>query len=371
MLLVGQAPPPYGGQAVMIEQALRGRYDNTELFFVRMAFAREFRGAGRPSLRKALHLVALVARIAVARLRRRTTVLYFPPSGAERLPMYRDLVLLLCIRWMFAATIFHFHAGGVSELYPELRPWVRALFRRAFFHPDVAIRTSKAAPEDGLALLAAREFVIPNGVEDTAARAPEEWFAERDAGDPRILFVGLLRESKGVFVLLDACRELRTRGVPFRLELMGEFHSATIEDRVRAAIGEAHLAGTVTWLGALAGEDKDRAYARASVLAYPTFFESETFGLVLVEAMQFGLPVVASAWRGVTTVVEEGVNGHLVPARDSQALADRLETLLRDPAMRRRLGDAGRRRYESCYTLGRFHHELGTVFAALQAEGVG
>ncbi|MEY2566118.1 MAG: hypothetical protein QOE35_647 [Actinomycetota bacterium] len=365
VVLVGQAPPPYGGQAIMIEQTLAGHYDGTELTFVRMAFARELRGSGRATVRKAAHLLGLVSRIAWARVRSNATVLYYPPAGPERVPMYRDIVVLLCTRWMFTSTIFHFHAGGVSEIYPDLPAWLRALYRKAYFRPDVAIRTAPSAPDDGRNLGAVREFVIPNGVQDAAADAPAAWFAARNAGTPRILFVGLLRESKGVLVLLDACVELAERGIRFELDLVGEFHSAAIEVEIRRRIQHGDLHAIVHHRGVLVGDAKHRAFAAASVFAFPSFFESETFGLVLVEAMQFGVPVVASAWRGIPSVVEDDVTGFLVPVRDSHALAERLALLLGDSDLRSRLGDAGRARYKSRYTLDQYRDRLQSVFDTL------
>ena len=88
--------------------------------------------------------------------------------------------------------------------------------------------------------------------------------------------------------------------------------------------------------------------------------------MVLLEAMQFGLPVVATRWRGIPSVVADGVNGYLVPVRDSATLADRLARLLRDEALARRMGAAGRRAYEERFTLERFHRDLQAVFDSLR-----
>jgi len=67
---------------------------------------------------------------------------------------------------------------------------------------------------------------------------------------------------------------------------------------------------------------------------FPTFFESETFGVVLLEAMQFSLPIVATRWRGIPSIITDGDNGFLVDPKDPIGLSEKLETLLRDPAMR-------------------------------------
>jgi glycosyltransferase involved in cell wall biosynthesis len=366
VVLVGQTPPPYGGQAMMIERTLQGSYDRVELAFVRMAFSPRLAGSGRPSLRKALHLLGVVLRIALTRFRSRATTLYYPPSGPERLPVYRDMVVLLSTRWMFARTIFHFHAAGISELYLELPRWLQALFRRAFFHPAVGIRTSPLAPEDPRRLGATLDVVIPNGLEDVAGGLTPDTLAARGGSVPVILFVGVLRESKGIFVLLEACAELRARHVPFRVELVGEFHSPEVETRLARFVDERGLGDAVAHRGVLVGRDKHLAFARASVLCFPTFFEHESSGLVLIEAMQFSLPIVATSWRGVPALVEDGANGYLVPVGDSAVLADRLALVLGDRELARRLGRHGRERYEARHTLSHYHCGLQGVFDAVR-----
>src|SRR5439155_18509403 len=112
-------------QAQMIANTLDARYRGVELTFVRVAYTRERRNTGRPSFRKALHLAAAVVRVAVARVRTRATVLYYAPAGAQPVPVARDIVFLLCIRWLFPMTVLHFHAAGVSELYDRLPRAVR------------------------------------------------------------------------------------------------------------------------------------------------------------------------------------------------------------------------------------------------------
>lgn len=368
VVVVGQTPPPYGGQAMMIANLLKGRYSDVRLVHVRMAFSNELQETGRVNLRKLVHVPVLAGRIAVARYRAGASVLYYPPSGADRLPLYRDLALLVATRWMFAGTILHFHAGGVHEVYERLSPLGAAAFRRAYFGADAGVRTSALAPDDAARLGAHREFVVANGVEDAAAAMPAEAFRTRDVAPPTILFVGLLRESKGVLVLLEACADLRRRGLDFRLDLVGELHSRALGTRVARLIDENDLQSVVRLRGVLAGDDKHRAYAEASVFCFPSFFESETFGLVLIEAMQFGLPVVATSWRGIPSVVADGDNGYLVPIKDVDALADRLGLLLRDPELAESMGRRGRRLYEERFTLQRFHADIQKVFDAVRQD---
>ncbi len=345
VLVVGQLPPPYGGQAVAIESFVRGCYARLQLHPVRMGFSDDMAEVGRVRARKLARLVALVARILWRRVRTGATVLYYPP-GSGVVPVLRDVAILICTRWAFRQSVFHFHAAGLSELGPRLPRPLRALVRFAYRRPDLAIQPSELNPPDGRFVDARRTVIVPCGVPDDVGRPP----ARRRSSPPVILYVGVLRESKGLLVLVAACRELRRRGVEFRLRLMGQLESADFDRRLRAGIGEAGLDGRVEFLGVCTGADKYAAFCSSDVFCYPTYFESETFGIVVVEAMKFALPVVATRWRGVPSIVEEGRTGFLVPVHDAAALADRLEVLVTDEDLAQRMGAHGRQAYLSRYT---------------------
>lgn len=368
ILVVGQTPPPWGGQAVMIRQLLDHPPPDTTLSHVRMAFSGDMDSVGKVRWRKFAHLAGVVTRILVARIWRRPAVLYYPPAGPGRVPVYRDLVILGLTRWAFRRTIFHFHASGLSQIHSRLTRVERWLFRHAYFRPDVAIQTSSANPPDGAFLQARHVVNVPYGLPDEFPRFQQRAAAER-AGEraPRILFVGALYETKGLRVLMEAAGRLRAAGLDFRLDCVGRFESPDFEAEMQAMGRAGALAGRVAFPGVLTGDAKWRLYAHADVFCLPSFFESESFGLVNLEAMMFALPVVSTRWRGIPTVVSDGESGLLVPVRDPVALADALARLLRDAALRERLGAAGRRLYTERFSLDVWRRGMAQAFALADA----
>lgn len=363
VLVVGQTPPPYGGQALMIRQLLNFSPADMQLCHVRMAFSADMDNIGRFKLAKLWHLVRVVLAMWVARWRHRATVLYFPPAGPQRVPAYRDFVILGLTRFLFRHTVFHFHASGISLLYPRLNAVERALFRHAYFRPDVAIQTSASNPSDGAVLEAQHTVVVENGLPDAFPRFAEEARQARAATrPPRILFVGALYESKGVRVLLEAVRLLWVQGATFTLQLVGRFESPEFEVEMHTLVHAAGLKGHVSFLGVLAGDDKWRAYAKADIFCNPTFFESESFGLVNLEAMMFELPVVSTCWRGIPGVVQNDVSGFLAPVREVGVVAQYLATLLADANLRQRMGMAGREIYLGRFSLDTWRAGMARAF---------
>jgi len=364
VLVVGQTPPPYGGQAVMINKLLGGYYENIRLYHVRLAFSADMSEIGRFKFKKIFHLVWVIAAIYQKRIRYGIRVLYYPPAGLHKIPMFRDLVILISTRWLFDRTIFHFHGGGISDLYPSL-PWLlRFLFRKAYWHPDAAILLSELNPADGEKLHAKQQWIIPYGIED---HNPSQRQTERSGADapPRILYVGLITESKGTLDLIQACGILRERGISFVLDLVGDFISDSFRVEIIRAVDRNNLKGMVNFLGVRTGDDKWRMYRQADIFCFPTYFEAETFGLVVLEAMQFGLPVVATCWRGIPSLISDGENGFLVPIKDPSALASKIAVLLEDQHLASEMGAKGRTVYLQRYTLETYLESMGRVFLTI------
>ena len=239
VLIVGQTPPPYGGQAIMIEEILRLRYPGLQLIHARMDFSENMEDMGKVKLKKLTKLIKLIAQIIWLRISTGANILYYPPAGPNRVPVIRDLIILISIRWMFKKTVFHFHAGGLTEIYPQLSTPLQILFKIAYSKPDATIRLSELNPEDGKNLASRQEFVIPYGIEDPTKTYPISKRGSRS--QPLLLYVAVLRESKGLLVLLESCRRLLDRGIGFSLEVMGRFESKEFEIRVQKSIEDNGL----------------------------------------------------------------------------------------------------------------------------------
>lgn len=366
--VAGQVPPPYHGQAVMIESLLQGDGGPVRLLHVPMRFSQSLDDVGRLRLGKLAELARVVAGLWRARARG-ARVLYYPPAGPNLVPVLRDIGILLATRWLFDATVFHFHASGLSEVYDRLPVLLKPLFRLAYRRPEVAVRPSPLALRDGAFLDARRDVVVRYGIEDPGPRySPPR--PPRTDGPVRILLVSALRESKGVDVLLEAAHRLVERGHDIEVELVGGFASAADEGRIRRLI-EARRLGDRTHLpGVLTGDAKEQAYARADVFCFPSFYESEAAPLVLVEAMTHRLPIVSTRWRGIPAVVDEAC-ARLVEPRDPEAVADALEPLVVSPDLRARMGAAGRARYEAEFTAERYRSRMREEMARALAPDAG
>jgi glycosyltransferase involved in cell wall biosynthesis len=366
MIVVGQTPPPFGGQTIMIRRMLDLEIPGVQMYHVPMRFSRQMNEVGRFIPWKLVELLKIVRSIIGTRIRTGAKVLYYPPAGPDLVPVVRDLIILISTRWMFQRVVFHFHAAGLGAFLGQAPTILRFLARWAYDCPDLAIETAHGAPRDGAAIHAKRSIVVWCGVEDAAAE-----FDPRDRSQHRrctILFVGNLREDKGVVDLIDACATLKNQNIDFECQLMGAPYSEQMQARLFARINKHGLAGYVRFVGVLTGPTKWQAYQDADIFCFPTFFASESFGLVAVEAMSFSLPVVATAWRGLADIVNEEV-GIIVPVQDPAAIGAALSALIHDSDRRVQLGKAGRRRYLELFTMKQFERKLGeALLSSLHCE---
>jgi phosphatidylinositol alpha-mannosyltransferase len=240
---------------------------------------------------------------------------------------------LLALRKARQPVVGTFHSAMSSDLpFRLFRPGLVRSYRRM----DRVIAVSTPARDLMTRLFPGPIEVVPNGVDLGRFRPGLPRLARFDDGIPNVLFVGRFDPRKGLPDLMRAGAIAAEQGVPFRLILVGD-------GRLRGPIqrmARGPLAGRVHFEGQVGHSHLPRYYATADVFCSPAR-SGESFGLVLLEAMAAGVPVVATDLPGYRTVLSPGAEGIVVPPRDPLALAAALRRLLTDAALRAEMGTRG------------------------------
>ena len=248
-------------------------------------------------------------------------------------------ILPLCVlEFSDSVNIGTFHASyNHQRLYTFTRPITKRWHKR--LHGGIAV--SPAACRYVNEAFPADYKIIPNGIDvDHFASHPKPFLQYKD-GKTNILFVGRLEKRKGLKYLLEAYSLLKWDLPNIRLIVVGP----GTPDRDSYRILGARGLQDVEFVGKVSYDDLARYYATADIFCSPAT-GAESFGIVLVEAMASGKPVVASEIEGYKGILTHEEQGLLFPSKDSEALAQALARLIENPALAQQLGAKGRQTAE-------------------------
>lgn len=257
------------------------------------------------------------------------------------------------ISWDSAArphtpTVGTFHAYSTKAIPNHLASLAGA--RRVFNRLSRRIAVSEAAAWTGKRWFGGRYEIIPNGVD--LGLSPDG--PKQPADHLRVLFVGRPEVRKGLPVLLQAFGGLAEQ-VPARLTIIGAEH-----DDVMRYLADRDLLEVIETHGRVSSNQLWRSLHEADVLCAPSL-AGESFGMVLTEAFAAGTPVIASEIAGYVDVVDDGVNGVLVPPADPQRLAEELQRAHHEPERMQAMGEQARRSAER-YAWSRVAGEVRGVY---------
>ena len=291
---------------------------------------------GKP---RAIPVSGSVARVTISpRLSTRITEM-LEKEKFDIIHLHEPLMPMLCttvLRMSRTANVGTFHAFN-GKGYNIAKPFGPILFKRWFSKLDGHVAVSKPAKQFVNKYFPADYNIIPNGI-DTRHFSPKVApIDELCDGKLNILFVGRLEKRKGADYLLRAYERVK-RDIPnSRLIIVGP--GTKLRDKYEKQVKKRSLKDVV-FVGRTSHEELPRYYKTADVFCTPaTGWES--FGIVLLEAMAVGKPIVASNIEGYASILTHGAEGLLVPPKDEKSLAQALTSLLNDEKLRQEMGAKG------------------------------
>ena len=254
--------------------------------------------------------------------------------------LHEPLMPMLCttvLRLSSTANVGTFHAFHGMPGYDFGKPLSTILLKRWFRRLDGKIAVSRAAAGFAGQYFPGYYNIIPNGVDLGHFNPEVSPIAEFDDGKINLLFVGRLEKRKGLNYLLKAYQQVKAALPDSRLIVVGP--GTRLLRKYQRQVRQ-HGLEDVVFAGYVPYDQLPRYYQTADIYCSPAT-DCESFGIVLLEAMAMGKPVVASGIEGYAAVVDDGVDGLLVPPRDSHSLAQALLSLAGDAARRQQMGARG------------------------------
>jgi glycosyltransferase involved in cell wall biosynthesis len=298
---------------------------------------------------------ALKAWVRVAVLLRKLNAPLVHVQTASHASFWRKAVICLMARAADRPYIVHVHGGGFARFYEhECGRFGRRLIRSTLAHAALVIALSEEWRGRLLKICpTARVEVLHNAV-----RIPDSERAQPRADrNPTLLFLGHLLPEKGVYEIVKACAQLAKRFPDLKLVLGGVGQG----DAVRELASQLGVSERVELPGWLGPESKSAALAASTMFLLPSYHEG--MPMALLEAMSWGMPVIATPVGGIPQIVTHEANGLLIPPADVAALTTAIERLLLDPALRIRLGNAARTTIVSGFSLEDAMRKLDNIYS--------
>jgi glycosyltransferase involved in cell wall biosynthesis len=355
IVIAGQVPPPWGGQNIMIHKAVAqfARSSACESVHLPFFFTPDVKTARKGGINKAVELLRVIGRLIRIRLSGPIDLLLYPVGGPQTVPMLRDLLLLPWMLILSRRVVLHFHAAGIAEelksgRHKSLARAVASIYGRAY----AAVVMTEFNRRDADAVGIKRVLVVPHRIDDDFDAA---LIRRNNDYAIRLLYVGHLCADKGTPQLLEAFAQLRLNHpeleLELELELVGECLPPFNEAELNQLLDKLRIRSHVRLSGLLTGREKAEAFGRADLLVFPTVAPYESFGLVLVEAMSWKLPIVASKWRGNAEVLTALAGAELFPTGPDLVLniTQALDSVLQQRAWWQTWGEANRRIFVERY----------------------
>lgn len=353
-------PPPVHGAAMIgsyiyDSELIRDAFDCR---FVNMATAESLEDIGGFSLKKLAVIARKLSEIVRAARDFRPDLIYVTPNASGP-SFYKDFLCVQLLRRYSRKVVLHLHNKGVSDNQDSFID--DRLYRRLFSGLKVILISRKLYPDVSRYVAEKDVFYCPNAIRPTLETHPEHL---REDGRIHLLFLSNLIVSKGVVVLLDALKELKDMGMDFVCDFVGGETAEIDKAGFESMVAVRGLDGYAVYHGRRYGDEKAEFFRKADIFVFPTYYKKETFGLVNLEAMEYGLPVISSDEGGVGDVVIDGKTGFLLPHHegkipvDHHEIAEAIHTLAEDPDLRRRMGEAGRELFRDKYILPIFERRI-------------
>ncbi|MBO4827012.1 MAG: glycosyltransferase family 4 protein [Prevotella sp.] len=321
--------------------------------YVSLTLATNISDIGKPSIRKAIDYLKQYRSIRRQARDFQPDLIYVTPNATGG-AFYKDFFIVQMLKRLTPQVIVHYHNKGIRHR--QDKTFDNRLYRHFFKNLKVILIAKPLYIDVKKYVSPDNVYFCPNGI----PLSPNTQHPTLNTQHPallRILFLSNMIESKGVWTLLSACQQLRDQGCTFQCDYVGNW-SDVDEKTFNNQVAELKLGEQVKAHGGVYGDDRSNFFNRADVFVLPTYYPNECFPLVLLEAMQHGIPCISTNEGAITDIIDDGQTGFIIPANNPSMLADKLQFLSENPKQRKEMGQRGYLKFKDNYTINHFETRL-------------
>jgi len=355
LLLFIKCPPPLTGATQINLFVKNNSYllDNFIMRSIDISYSKSLKHMGHFSLSKIYTVIKNIVLLLIELIRFRPQLVYFQLSPLG-MAFLRDLIYIIVIKLSFTRILYHLHGKGIKKRISK-----NIIYRFIYqftFKNEFIICLSKKLTDDVNLIYSGSPFVVNNGIPSINYKLDIQTTNNKKT---KILFLSNLIRSKGILDFLDILKNLNDNNIEYDAIICGHEAGLTKES-LNYEIHQRNLGKRVQYIGPVMGIKKAQVLASSDIFLYPT--HNDVFPLVLLEAMQYGIPVISTFEGAIPEIIKDGVNGVLIEKKNVKDFAAQTKMLLKNDKLRQRLGASGKERFFQKYTQDCFDRRISYVF---------
>lgn len=354
ILFLIQLPPPIHGQSTMNKYINNSTVINNKYKtkYINISPALSLSDIGKISTIKLFTTISIIVKSFKELLLFRPKITYLTLSHIG-IAFYKDAILVILSKLFSSSSIIlHLHGKGIEKEVQKsiFKKW----YYKLIFKNTFVIITAENLKDDIKNIYFKEPYIVPNGIEINV-----HYDKKPSNNKPKILFLSNLLKEKGIYIFFDVLEKLMANNMSFEAIVVGQYVHIDHEE-IQNIIIQKKLSDYIKLLSAKYGTEKDDILYNSDIILFPSF--TEAFPLVLLEAMKFGVCIVANSVGGIPNMVDTKVNGYLVNDNNIDEYVKILSSLIIDKNHIHEIGENAREKFKAQYTIENFENNLIATF---------
>jgi len=338
ILFVGGLSAPITGATVMSNTFINSRISNiAEISVINTVFIRKLSEMGHFTLRKvALAMKYLILLIRHLIINKYDLTIFNPASIGWAL--IKDTIFILIASKLFKQkVILWMHGNGILD-YSKRHHIIKKMIDESIKSSIVVVVPGHNVVDRFKQWVKNEQIhVIHHGIK-SSIYSGKKTNKLKKREQINVLYFSNMHPEKGWRILLDAALDILQKRKDIHFVFCGQWWDKSEKLYAELMVKRFRAENEVEFLGATFDDMKARAFTEADIFVFPSFHPQETFGLVNIEAMEAGLPIIATAKGAISEFIKDGLNGYIIPERDSQAILEKVLYLADRPELRKKMG---------------------------------
>ena len=356
-------PPPVHGASMVGQYIQQSRLINEALdvTYINLGTTKELHASGSWQPKK-LKVYINVLKKVYQTLKGNEFDLCYMTLTSSGAGFYKDFIIVSLLKTFKLRIIYHFHNKGVAEAGKHLIN--NQLYKYVFRSANLILLSPRLYKDVDKYIEKKNVFYCQNGI---PYRTNMKVLVRKNTETCTFLFLSNMIVQKGPYVLLEALKILKQKGLDFKCAFVGGWFDISETD-FQQKIVALGIKENVIIYGPKYDKEKKVIMEQSDVFVFPTFYHYECFPLSLLEAMEYTLPIISTSEGAIEDIVIDGETGFIVAQKNALELSEKMEQLIKNPSLRILMAKKAEERFSSNFTLKDFESRFLNILLKVAKE---